>query len=60
MEVHQICFRLGGYFMTAVLAAASYSRGGCARHVMVPGVSTFHLEPRTIITLWTQEEKNRF
>ena len=41
--------------MAAVLAAASYSIGdfspclaGSARRVMVPGVSTFHLEPGTI------------
>ena len=41
---------LGGYFMAAVLAAASYSRIGfslyfavCARRVRVPGGSKFHL-----------------
>ena len=41
--------------MAAVWAAASYSRGGfslclagSARRVMVPGGSTFHLEPGTI------------
>ena len=41
--------------MAAVLAAASYSRGGfslflagSARRVMVPGGITFHLEPGTI------------
>ena len=41
--------------MASVLAAASYSRGGfsiclagSARRVMVPGGSTFHLEPKTI------------
>ena len=52
IEDHQICFRLGSYFMAAVWAAASYSRGGSslclsgsARHVMVPGGSKFHLEP---------------
>ena len=43
--------------MAAVLAAASYSRGGfslclasSARHFMVTGASTFHPEPRTICT----------
>ena len=43
--------------MAAVLAAASYSRGGLslclassARRVMVPGGSTFHLEPGAIET----------
>ena len=42
--------------MAAVLEAASYSRGGLtpclagsARRVMVPGGSTFHLEPVTIL-----------
>ena len=41
--------------MAAVLAAASYSKAGfslylagSARRVMVPGGSTFHLEPGTI------------
>ena len=41
--------------MSAVLAAASYSRGdlslclaGIVRRVMVPGGITFHLEPGTI------------
>ena len=41
--------------MPAVLAAASYYRGGfslclagSAKHDMVPGGSTFHLEPVTI------------
>ena len=50
-----MCFGLGGYFMAAVLAAASYSRIGfslClavrARRVRVPGGSKFHLEPGTI------------
>ena len=50
IEEHQICFRLGSYFMASVLAAASYSRAGfslclagIARLVMVPGVITFHL-----------------
>ena len=44
-----MCFRLGSYFMSAALEAASYSRGGfspcldvSARDVMVPGGSTFH------------------
>ena len=44
--------------MAAVLVAASYSRGGfspcfavSARRVMVPGGSTFHLEPGTIPTI---------
>ena len=42
--------------MAAVLAAASYSRGGfspclasIARRVLVPGGSTFHLEPGTML-----------
>ena len=55
IEDHHLCFGLGGYFMTAVLAAASYSRIGFslyfavrARHVRVPGGSKFHLEPGTI------------
>ena len=50
MEELQRCFRLGSYFMDAVWAAASYSRGGfslflagSARRVMVKGGSTFHL-----------------
>ena len=45
--------------MAAVLAAARYSRGGfslclagSARRVMVPGGSTFHLEPGTIHPYW--------
>ena len=45
--------------MAAVLAAASYSRGGfspclavSARRVMVPGEITFHLEPGTIYPCW--------
>ena len=47
--------------MAAVLAAASYSRGGfnpcldvSVRPVKVPGGSMFHLEPGTIIshTIW--------
>ena len=44
--------------MATVLVAASYSRGGfspClavhARRVRIPGGSTFHLEPGTIIQL---------
>ena len=59
IEKHQIFFRLDSYFMAAVLAAASYSRGvfslclaGSVRRVMVPGGSTFHLEPRTIHPCW--------
>ena len=45
--------------MAAVLEAASYSRGGfslcltgSARPVMVPGGSSFHLEPGTIHPCW--------
>ena len=56
-----MCFGLGGYFMAAVLAAASYSRicfSPClavhTRRVRVPGGSAFHLEPGTIITLFKQ------
>ena len=55
MEEHQRCFRLGSYFMAAVLEAASYSKGGFSlclavsvRPVMVPGGSMSHLEPGTI------------
>ena len=57
IEEHHRCFRLGSYFMAAVLAAAIYSRGSfspclvvSARRVMVPGGSKFHLEPGTIKT----------
>ena len=53
------CFRLGSYFMAAVSADASYSRGGLSpflsgspRHIMVPGGSTFHLEPGIIHPFW--------
>ena len=59
IEEHQRCFGLGSYFMAAVLAADSYSRGGfifyladSARRVVVPGGSTFHLEPGTIHSCW--------
>ena len=59
IEEHQRCFRLGSYFMATMLAAASHSRGGfslylagSARHVMVPGGGTFHLEPGTIHPCW--------
>ena len=59
IEEHHRCFGLGGYFMAAVLAAAIYSRrgfspflAGSARRVMVPGGSTFHLEPVTIHPFW--------
>ena len=45
--------------MAVVLAATSYSKIGfspclaiCARCVMVPGVSAFHLEPGTIHPFW--------
>ena len=55
IEEHHRCFVLGGYFMAAVLAVASSSRIGFilflavrARHVRVPGVNEFHLEPGTI------------
>ena len=55
IEEHHMCLRLGSYFMAAMLAAASYSRGGfspylagSAKRVMVPGGSTFRLEPGTI------------
>ena len=48
-ELHR-CFWLGGYFMAAVLADASYYRGGFSpclaisvRRVRVPGGSKFHL-----------------
>ena len=49
--------------MDAVLAAASYSRGGfspcldgSARYVMVPGGITFHLEPGTIGAAWLSSD----
>ena len=55
VEEHHRCFGLGGYFISAVLAAARYSRIGfslflavCAWCVRVPGGSAFHLEPVTI------------
>ena len=55
IEEHHRCFGLGGYFMAAMLAAASYSRIGfspClavrAMRVRVPGGSAFRLEPGTI------------
>ena len=45
--------------MASMLEAASYSRGGVspclvvsAGSVMVPGGSTFHLEPGTIRPFW--------
>ena len=45
--------------MAAMLAAARYSRGGFSlcrvdnvKRVMVPGGSTFHLEPGTIHPCW--------
>ena len=51
---------LGSYFMAAMLAAAGYSRGCFSpclavsvRRVMVPGGSTFHLEPGTVDILVT-------
>ena len=59
IEEHHMCLRLGSYFMAAMLAAASYSRGGFSpclagsvRCVIVPGGSTFHLEPGTIHPCW--------
>ena len=55
IEENDRYFGLGGYFMAALLAAASYFRIGFslyfairARHVRVPGGSKFHLEPGTI------------
>ena len=52
-------FGLGGYFIAAVLVAASYSRirfslyfSVCARRMRVPGGSKFHLEPGTIHPCW--------
>ena len=57
IEERHRCFRLGSYFMAAVLAAASYYRvvfSPClaisARRGMVPGGIMFHLEPGTIHT----------
>ena len=55
IEEHHRCFRLGGYFMAAMLAVNSYSRIGFslyfavrARRVRVPVGSKFHLETGTI------------
>ena len=54
IEEHHRCFRLGSYFMDALWEVVSYYRGGFSLcrtgsvcHVMVPGGSTFHLEPGT-------------
>ena len=63
IEENQICFKLGSYFMSAVWAAARYSRGGfsichadSARCVMVSSGSMFHLEPGTIeLLVWTRD-----
>ena len=59
IEYHQRCFRLGSYFMAAVLAATSYYRGGFSlclagsvRRVMVPGGSRLHLKNGTIHPCW--------
>ena len=59
IEEHHRCFGLNDYFMAAVLVAARYSREGFSpclavslRRVMVPGGSTFHLEPGTIHPCW--------
>ena len=65
IEEHKICFGLGGHFMAAVLAAASYYRIGfspclavCARRVRVPCGSAFHLEPGTIVSFfWSDDIK---
>ena len=63
MEEHQRFFRLSSYFMAAMWADASYSRGGFSlchagsvRPVMVAGGSTFHLEPGTISDIYTISE----
>ena len=65
IEYHHRCFRLGSYFMAAVLAAVSYSKGkfspclaGSVRRVMAPGGSTFHLEPGTITGLFPQPTRH--
>ena len=59
IEEHHRFFGLGGYFMAAVLAAASYSMidfSPClavrVRRVRVPGGSVLHLEPGTIHPCW--------
>ena len=59
IEEHHSCFRLGGYFMAAMLAADSYSRIGFslyfavrARSVRIPGGSKFYLEPEKIHPCW--------
>ena len=55
IEEHQRCFMLGIYFMAVVWEAASYYRKGFSiclavstRRVMVPGVTTFRIEPVSI------------
>ena len=62
-----MCFGLGGYFMAAVLAAASYSRIGFSLYfavhawrVRVPGGIKFHLEPGTISPSITYWQKHHF
>ena len=52
IEEDHRCFVLGGYFMAALLAAASYSRivfsiylAVRVRRLRVPGGSKFHLGP---------------
>ena len=54
IEEDHRCFVLGGYFMAALLAAASYSRivfsiylAVRVRRLRVPGGSKFHLGPGT-------------
>ena len=56
IEEHQRCFGLGSYFMAAVLAAASYSRGGFILYLAdsarrVPGSRWNLLPPETITRL---------
>ena len=60
IEEHYRCFRLGSYFLAAVLAVASYSRGGFSpcltgsvRCIMVPGGSTFQVE---VPSTWNLEQ----
>ena len=59
IKEHHRRFGLGGYFIAAVLAVASYSRIGfsiyfavCARSVSIPGGSKFHPKPGTIHPCW--------
>ena len=54
IEEQHRCFGLGGYFMAAVLAASSYSRGGFSPRLAVSvGVLGFQVEVRST---WNLEQ----